>query len=96
MSIGGLPPMGCLPLERSSRLVFGGGGECVEKYNRVAMDFNAKLMGLVEMMNKELKGIQIVFSNPYDVVYDMILHPSYYGEFEFLFKSIFISLLNIN
>lgn len=82
MSIGGLPPMGCLPLERSSRLVFGG-GECVEKYNRVARDFNAKLMGLVEMMEEELEGIQIVFSNPFDVIYDMIQHPSYFGEFVF-------------
>ncbi|XP_038898201.1 GDSL esterase/lipase At4g26790-like [Benincasa hispida] len=79
MSIGGLPPMGCLPLERSSRLVFGGGGECVDKYNRVARDFNAKLMGLVEMMEEELEGIRIVFANPFDVLYDMIQHPSYFG-----------------
>ncbi|XP_022139622.1 GDSL esterase/lipase At4g26790-like [Momordica charantia] len=77
MSIGGLPPMGCLPLERSSRVVFGGG--CVEKYNRVARDFNGKLMELVEKMEKELRGIQIVFSNPFDILSDMIDHPSKFG-----------------
>ncbi|XP_022940638.1 GDSL esterase/lipase At4g26790-like [Cucurbita moschata] len=79
MSIGGLPPMGCLPLERTSSVVFGGGGECVEKYNGIAKDFNGKLMGLVEMLEKELGGIRIVLSNPFDVLSDMIDHPSYFG-----------------
>lgn len=74
--------MGCLPLERSyNRVAFGGGGECVDKYNRVAREFNGKLMGLVEMLEEELGGIQIVFSNPFDVLSDMIDHPSYFGEF---------------
>ncbi|KAG7037360.1 GDSL esterase/lipase, partial [Cucurbita argyrosperma subsp. argyrosperma] len=94
MSIGGLPPMGCLPLERTSSVVFGGGGECVEKYNGIAKDFNGKLMGLVEMLEKELGGIRIVLSNPFDVLSDMIDHPSYFGDpLSLDFSSVFMELL---
>ncbi|CAL5394000.1 unnamed protein product [Camellia sinensis] len=38
ISLGGLPPMGCLPLERTTNVK--GGNECVQSYNVVAMNFN--------------------------------------------------------
>ncbi|KAI3456882.1 hypothetical protein Pfo_013545 [Paulownia fortunei] len=77
ISLTGLPPMGCLPLERTTNLVSGGG--CVNKYNQVAMDFNQKLDALVETLNKELSGLQLVLSNPYAILYDIIQNPRSFG-----------------
>ncbi|CAM8887824.1 hypothetical protein QQ045_028143 [Rhodiola kirilowii] len=77
ISIGGLPPMGCLPLERSRNFLYG--GECVEEYNEVAKSFNAKLSVLVEKLNKNLTGMQLVLSSPYDAMLDIIRNPNSYG-----------------
>ncbi|PSR95297.1 GDSL esterase/lipase [Actinidia chinensis var. chinensis] len=77
ISVGGIPPMGCLPLERTTN--FMGGSECVESYNNVAMSFNDKLKGLVEELNKELPGARVVLSNPYPIVMQIVQKPSSYG-----------------
>ncbi|KAL2944820.1 hypothetical protein RDABS01_033167 [Bienertia sinuspersici] len=80
ISLGGLPPMGCLPLERTRNIMFE--RQCIEEYNDVAKEFNMKLSNLVEMLNRELKGLQLVLSNPYDILLEMIQKPSSFG-FEF-------------
>ncbi|WOG98841.1 hypothetical protein DCAR_0418187 [Daucus carota subsp. sativus] len=80
VSVGGLPPMGCMPLERTTNLF--NGYECMEEYNMVALSFNNKLSGLVNRLNKELKGIQVVFSNPYQVFLGLLKKPSSYGFVE--------------
>ncbi|KAH0650880.1 hypothetical protein KY289_031118 [Solanum tuberosum] len=77
ISLGGLPPMGCMPLERTRNL--GNGNECMESYNLVAVNFNEKLNGLVMELNKELPEIQVVLSNPYEPMLQMIKKPSSYG-----------------
>ncbi|CAK9184071.1 unnamed protein product [Ilex paraguariensis] len=77
ISLGGLPPMGCLPLERATN--FANGNECVESYNIVAMSFNDKLRGLVMKLNRELAGIKLVLSNPYYVLLHIIRKPAFYG-----------------
>ncbi|XP_062079595.1 GDSL esterase/lipase At4g26790-like [Humulus lupulus] len=77
ISIGGLPPMGCLPLERATNIL--SGGECIEKYNDVAIQFNQKLIGMVEELNMKLVGSSLVYSDPYGLLYDMIQNPSTYG-----------------
>lgn len=77
ISLGGLPPMGCLPLERATRILFG--GDCIEEYNNVARNFNIKLQDLVINLNKELPGIQVVFSNPYDMLLKIIQNPHSFG-----------------
>lgn len=79
VSLGGLPPMGCLPLERSTNLIRGRGDTCVESYNTVALNFNAKLNGLVKKLNKELSGIKVVFSNPFFILRQIVQKPSSYG-----------------
>ncbi|KAI8005744.1 GDSL esterase/lipase [Camellia lanceoleosa] len=59
---------------------FGGnGGQCVESYNVVAMNFNGKLNGLVGRLNKELPGIKAVFSDPYNIFLRILSKPSAYG-----------------
>lgn len=77
VSLGGLPPMGCLPLERTLNLL--SGSECNEMYNNVAVEFNQKLASMVENLNKELPGIALVFANPYNIFLDIIQNPSQYG-----------------
>ncbi|GAV85872.1 Lipase_GDSL domain-containing protein [Cephalotus follicularis] len=77
ISIGGLPPMGCLPLERTTNIF--SGSVCVEEYNNVAKDFNTMLQDLVVRLNKELVGIRLVLSNPYDILSDIIQNPHLFG-----------------
>ncbi|KAL3849022.1 hypothetical protein ACJIZ3_010904 [Penstemon smallii] len=77
ISLGGLPPMGCMPLERAQNLL--NENECTETYNIVAMSFNEKLKGLVMKLNNELPGIQLVFSDPYYQLLQIIHKPSLYG-----------------
>ncbi|KAH6837348.1 GDSL-like Lipase/Acylhydrolase superfamily protein [Perilla frutescens var. hirtella] len=79
ISLTGLPPMGCLPLERSTNYVNGNGNGCMEGYNLVALHFNGKLNGLVKKMNMEMPGIRVVFSNPYGIFMQMIKKPSQFG-----------------
>nr|TKS18460.1 GDSL-motif lipase/hydrolase family protein [Populus alba] len=77
ISLGGLPPMGCMPLERNTNLM--GGRECVQSYNNVAMEFNGKLRKMVTRLNKELPGINLMFSNPYFIFMQIIRRPSLFG-----------------
>ncbi|CAI0551030.1 unnamed protein product [Linum tenue] len=77
ISLGGLPPMGCMPLERTTNMM--GQRACVDRYNVVAADFNGKMNNLTEKLNAELPGAQIVFSNPYFPLMGIIRQPSLYG-----------------
>ncbi|KAL2547783.1 GDSL esterase/lipase [Forsythia ovata] len=79
MSLTGLPPMGCLPLERTTNFVNGNGDGCMDGYNIVALHFNAKLSGLVHKLNKELPGLRVVLSDPYNVFMQIIKKPSSFG-----------------
>lgn len=78
ISLGGLPPMGCLPLERTRNFI--GRNECVERYNTVALEFNGKLENLTSTLHRGLPGISLVFSNPYHPLLNIIRHPSSFGK----------------
>ena len=78
ISVGGLPPMGCMPLERTTNYM--NHGECVEEYNNVALKFNFKLKALVTKLNKELLGAKIVLSNPYYILMSIVQRPLAYGK----------------
>nr|CAD1831669.1 unnamed protein product [Ananas comosus var. bracteatus] len=73
----GLPPMGCLPLERAKINPILGG--CYEEYNKVAWDFNIKLQKLVDNLNQNLAGIRIVYGDVYDILFDAVQNSSSYG-----------------
>ncbi|XP_030932299.1 GDSL esterase/lipase At2g04570-like [Quercus lobata] len=77
ISLGGLPPMGCLPLERATNIA--GGNQCLESYNNVALEFNGKLKMLATTLNKDLPGLKLVFSNPYYIFTYLIRKPATYG-----------------
>ncbi|KAG2712660.1 hypothetical protein I3760_04G136500 [Carya illinoinensis] len=77
MSLTGVPPMGCLPLERTTNIMDNHG--CVDRYNNLAMEFNGKLKGLVAMLNKELPGLELVFADAFNIFMQIITRPSTYG-----------------
>lgn len=77
IALTGLPPMGCLPLERTTNYMNGGG--CMESYNIVAQSFNSKLSNMIKKLNGELRGITLVPSDPYNILLQMIHRPSAFG-----------------
>ncbi|KAL0001583.1 hypothetical protein SO802_015364 [Lithocarpus litseifolius] len=77
ISLGGLPPMGCLPLERATNIA--GANQCEERYNNVALEFNGKLKMLATTLNKDLSGLKLVFSNPYYIFTYLIRRPASFG-----------------
>ncbi|XP_058782030.1 GDSL esterase/lipase At2g42990-like [Vicia villosa] len=77
ISMTGLIPMGCLPLERAINIL--GHHGCKDLYNDVALEFNAKLELLVAKLNMELSGFQLVLTNAYDLVMQIVTEPSQFG-----------------
>lgn len=73
LDLNGLPPMGCLPLERTA-------GACTEEYNAVAEKFDAGLRAMIVRLNGELGGgARIVYGDLYGVVSDVLRSPAAYG-----------------
>lgn len=79
MSLTGVPPMGCLPLERTTNIMED--HACMEEYNNVGLEFNGKLKGLVAKLNSELPGLDVVFADAYNLLLQLIKRPSVYGKF---------------
>ena len=86
LSITGLVPMGCLPLERATNIL--GDHGCNEEYNNVAMEFNVKLENMISKLNKELPQLKAISANAYDIVDDIIKRPSKYGTLLLYFLSL--------
>lgn len=81
ISMTGLPPMGCLPLERTANKLRGNGDKCVDSYNNVALSFNNKLSALINNLNTELPGVRIVFADVFYIFHHIIRNYSSYGMF---------------
>ncbi|OMO95663.1 Lipase, GDSL [Corchorus capsularis] len=73
----GLPPLGCLPYQRSLNLE--DPFNCNEKHNRDALEFNGKLKVLVAKLNKELPGLKLLFADWYHPLLQLIKRPSEFG-----------------
>ncbi|KAG1363922.1 GDSL esterase/lipase [Cocos nucifera] len=80
LDLTGIPPMGCLPLERVANPT--SREACNEMYNRVAWNFNGKLKQLVNKLNRELSGMTIVYGDIYYLFLDVIKKPLTFGEFK--------------
>uniref|UniRef100_A0ACD5Z6G1 Uncharacterized protein n=1 Tax=Avena sativa TaxID=4498 RepID=A0ACD5Z6G1_AVESA len=74
VDLNGLPPMGCLPMERALL-----GSACTEEYNAVAEGFNAGLRAVIARLNGELVGARIVYGDVYGPVADALGQPTSYG-----------------
>ncbi|AQK81906.1 GDSL esterase/lipase At4g26790-like isoform X1 [Zea mays] len=55
VTFAGLSPMGCLPLERTLNALRGG---CVDEYNQVARDYNAKLLAMLRRLQAARPGLR--------------------------------------
>jgi len=75
-----LPPLGCLPFEKTLRINVG--GECAEEVNEAAVLFNAKLISTIDGLKSKLPGLKIVSLNYYDIVLGAIKDPAKYGILE--------------
>lgn len=91
VSLTGCPPMGCLPLERAVNILDDHG--CVQEYNDVALEFNAKLGQLVIKLNHQLPGFQLVDANAYPMALQIITHPSSFGKLLLLISFFFFIFL---
>lgn len=95
ISLTGLPPMGCLPLERAANVLRGHGDTCYDKFNECGLQFNEKLANLIQKLNKGLPGIKIVFANPYNIILQMVQNPSSFGK-SFFFQLLLLVLFLLN
>uniref|UniRef100_A0A0D9XBI9 GDSL esterase/lipase n=1 Tax=Leersia perrieri TaxID=77586 RepID=A0A0D9XBI9_9ORYZ len=73
----GLPPLGCLPVERT--INHDRPGDCNEMYNMVALSFNARLKRLVRRLNWELPGARVEYVDQYSILSAIIAKPWEYG-----------------
>ncbi|EHA8588158.1 GDSL esterase/lipase [Cocos nucifera] len=76
----GLGPIGCVPLERSLNLITTG-GSCMEEYNKVARDFNAKVQASIDELSATLPGIQLKLAPVYDFFLYVVQNGFLYGKF---------------
>ncbi|KAH9312030.1 hypothetical protein KI387_027065, partial [Taxus chinensis] len=77
IAVAGLPPLGCLPLERTLRILRRGDG-CVNELNQHAIQFNIKLQTLIASLKSKLAGLRIVYADIYSQLIDMEQNPNKY------------------
>jgi hypothetical protein len=88
----GLTPIGCLPLERTLNMLRGG---CIEEYNQVARDYNAKLQDMLRRLQATHPGFKVAYVNVYQTMLDLINNPGTLGEFRFVITEFFLHMLQM-
>uniref|UniRef100_A0A0D9VD56 GDSL esterase/lipase n=1 Tax=Leersia perrieri TaxID=77586 RepID=A0A0D9VD56_9ORYZ len=79
VTFAGLSPMGCLPLERTTDMILGGDGGCIEEYNKVARDYNEKMEAMVMLLRAKLPRLKLAFIPVYDNMVNFITNPEKFG-----------------
>ncbi|VVB01814.1 unnamed protein product [Arabis nemorensis] len=77
--VGGLPPMGCLPIQMTSKSQTVMSRTCLEQENKDSVLYNQKLEKQLPQIEASLPGSKFLYANVYDPVMDMIQNPSKYG-----------------
>uniref|UniRef100_A0A0D9XG52 GDSL esterase/lipase EXL3 n=2 Tax=Leersia perrieri TaxID=77586 RepID=A0A0D9XG52_9ORYZ len=75
----GMPPIGCVPSQRSTAGAGDGVSDCDEARNRAARLFNAKLEQEITCLKKTLQLQTIGYVDIYGILDDMIADPGKYG-----------------
>jgi phospholipase/lecithinase/hemolysin len=70
-------PAGCTPYRLTTTLAVN--GECDQKVNQQIQAFNTGLEALLDGLNANLPGVQFIYLNAYDAVYEIIQNPNAYG-----------------
>ncbi|CAA7026367.1 unnamed protein product [Microthlaspi erraticum] len=79
ISVGGLSPIGCLPIQMTSKISRGVIRKCIASQNKDAVLYNDKLQKLLPAIEASLPGSRIVYANVYDPLMDMFQNPTKYG-----------------
>ncbi|CAA7037964.1 unnamed protein product [Microthlaspi erraticum] len=77
--VGGLPPIGCLPIEMTIKPQSGHTRACVEQENKDSVLYNQKLEKHMRQIEASLQGSKFLYANVYDPLMDMIQNPIKYG-----------------
>ncbi|KAK8945971.1 GDSL esterase/lipase EXL3 [Platanthera guangdongensis] len=73
----GLPPIGCLPFQRT---VAGGFlRECASSRNEAAMLYNSKITTELKRLDTNFGDTQLVYMDIYTILLDLVQRPSFYG-----------------
>lgn len=79
----GILPLGCTPRMVSSvsnsNNSTNGGRKCVEKINKLVLEYNAMLNEQIVELNAELPDAHIVFCDVYQGIREIITYPETYG-----------------
>ncbi|KAH7541890.1 GDSL esterase/lipase At1g71250 [Ziziphus jujuba] len=79
----GILPLGCTPrmlsLVSDSNNSTNGGRKCVEKINKLVLEYNAMLNEQIVELNAELPDAHIVFCDVYQGIREIITYPETYG-----------------
>ncbi|KAK9690696.1 hypothetical protein RND81_09G147900 [Saponaria officinalis] len=79
MIVAGLPPIGCLPIQITSRFKNPTHRSCLEEQNSDAMSYNQKLLKLIPHAQASLPGSRILYADTYTPFMDLINNPQDYG-----------------
>uniref|UniRef100_A0A0A9DG58 GDSL esterase/lipase n=1 Tax=Arundo donax TaxID=35708 RepID=A0A0A9DG58_ARUDO len=77
VTFAGLAAIGCLPLERTTNALRGGG--CVEEYNEVARSYNAKVQAMVRELRDEFPRLKLAYISVYENFVNLIDNPANFG-----------------
>lgn len=77
MVVAGLPPMGCLPIQITSRLKIP--RACLDDQNSEAMSYNNKLLKLIPRIQTSLQGSQVLYADIYTPIIQLLDNSQDYG-----------------
>eukprot|EP00253_Pinus_taeda_P002585 PITA_02585 len=77
--ITGIPPLGCLPIERTVRNLYKKEQSCLEDLNQNAAGYNIKIQKMLDLSRPKLTGLKIVYADIYSPLINMVQNPAKYG-----------------
>lgn len=80
MLIAGLVPIGCLPIQMTSKFQNPADRKCIENQNLDAKIYNSKLVNLLPQIQAQLPQSHIAYADVYGPLSDMINNPTKYGK----------------
>ena len=94
MLIGGLPPMGCLPIQITARCKYFNDRKCLQDQNFDSQNYNKKIAKLLPKLQKSLPGSILLYADTYKPLMDMINNPQKYGkEFSHNFLNLYYCVI---
>lgn len=80
MIVAGLPPIGCLPIQMTTKQQPPSHRRCLHNQNLYSRSYNQKLASMLPLVQAKLSGSKIAYADIYEPLMDMIHHPEKYGK----------------